>query len=55
MDWFEREEDVLCEQLNNGEITKAEFDREMRELRWAVRAEAEEAAEAAYNDVMGYW
>lgn len=54
-DWFERAEDELIEQLNNGEITREEFNLEMRELRAELRAGAEEAAEAAYNDYMGSW
>jgi hypothetical protein len=39
MNWnqFEREEDALVEQLNNGEITREEYNREIRELRAAAR------------------
>ena len=50
MNWYEEAEDELCEQLNNGEITTEEFNKEMSELRREVRAEAEEAAEQARND-----
>lgn len=50
--WFEKEEDSLCEDLNAGRITQQEFDREMRDLRAAVRDAAREEAEAAYNHVM---
>lgn len=55
MDQFEREEDFLEQQLNNGEITLTEFNREMRELQRDYRAAAEEAAEQAYRDEMGRW
>lgn len=53
MDWFEREEDRLCEGLNSGKITRKEFDAEMRAMRDEIRGQAEEAAEVAYNNVMG--
>ena len=52
MDQYEREEDALVEQLNNGEITQKEFHEAMRELRDDVRQQAEMAAEEAYDDVM---
>jgi len=52
-DWYEKAEDELCDALNNGEITEAEFNREMRALADELRGMAEEAAEGAYNDVMG--
>jgi hypothetical protein len=53
--WYEREEDALCEQLNNGEISQAEYYAAMRDLADQLRAEAQRAAEDAYNDVMGGW
>ncbi len=53
MDQYEREEDALLEQLNNGEITQKEFHAAMRELRDDVRMEAEMAAEEAYDAVVG--
>ncbi|MEW7985330.1 MAG: hypothetical protein AB2748_22415 [Candidatus Thiodiazotropha endolucinida] len=53
--WFERAEDELVEQLNNGEITREEFNREMRELREDLRAGAEEVAQNAFDDYMGGW
>ncbi len=54
-DWYERAEQELCDALNNCEITEAEFNREMRALADELRGMAEEAAEGAYNDVMGGW
>jgi hypothetical protein len=53
MDWFEKAEDELCEQLNNGEITEREFNREMHDLRDEARQGAEDAAQDAYDDYMG--
>ena len=50
-----REEDILCEQLNRGEITQAEFNKEMREMRRDYRAMAEESAQNAYDEEMGRW
>ncbi len=53
--WYERAEDELVRQVNDGEISEAAFRAEMRDIRDAIRQEAEEAAEAAYDDVMGRW
>ena len=52
---MEREEDILCEQLNRGEITLEEFNKEMRDMQREYRAMAEEAAQQAYDDEMGRW
>ncbi len=52
---FEKEEQYLEEQLANGEITNAEFNKEMRELQRDYRAAAEEAAQEAYDNEMGCW
>ena len=49
---YEREEELLCEQLANFEITQEEFDEGMRQIRDDVRMEAEMAAEEAYDDVV---
>ncbi len=37
MDWAEQAEDELHDQLNDGDITQAEFNRYMRELREEAR------------------
>ena len=50
---IEREEQYLEDQLANGEITNAEFNREMREIQRYYRAAAEEAAEEAYDNEIG--
>ena len=52
MNWIDKAEKELSDALDRGEISPQEFNREMRELQRDVRAEAEEAAEGAYNDVM---
>ncbi len=53
MDQYEREEDALIEQVNNGEITQKEFNERMRQIRDDVRMEAEMAAAEAYDAVVG--
>ncbi len=55
MEWFDKEVERLEEELDRGEITTEEYNKEMRELRHALRGEAEEVAERAYNDTMGGW
>ena len=53
MDWFDRAEQELGEQLDNGEITQKEYWRELSDLRAEMQGGAEDAAEQAYNDYMG--
>ena len=53
--WFEKEEDALCEAYNKGEMTRAEFDKAMSELRRELRGAAEDAARDAYDREMGNW
>lgn len=52
---LEREEQYLEEMLNSGEITLAEFNKEMRELQREYWAAAEETAWNAYENEMGRW
>ena len=52
---LEREEQYLEDQLARGEISNKEFNDEMRELQREARGYAEEAAQAAYDDVIGRW
>lgn len=54
-DWFDKAEAELEESLANGEITDKEFRDEMRNLRAELEGQAQEAAEQAYNDTIGYW
>jgi len=53
IDGLEREELELGRQLEAGEISEADYDDALRYLYEMTRAMAEEAAEQAYNDVIG--
>lgn len=53
MHWFDKAEQDLHEQLDNGEISNKDFEAEMRYLRDDLRDQAREAAEAAWFNVMG--
>jgi len=55
MDQLEREEQALQDQLDRGEITIAEYNREMRELQREYRAAAREAAQDAYDRELDRW
>lgn len=54
-DPYERAEEQLIDDLNSGRISEADFRAEMRAMRDDMQAEAEEAAQRAYDDVMGGW
>lgn len=53
--WYERAEDQLVDDLNNGLLSRSEFDAEMRELNAQYRQAAEDAAQDAYDNYMGAW
>lgn len=53
-DWISKAEDELCDQVNSGQITQAEFDKQMRNLMAEAREHAQEAADYAYDNAMGY-
>jgi len=53
--WYEKAEDEIDQELADGIIDAKEYQRQMRQLRLEMQAEAEEAAERAYNDAMGGW
>lgn len=55
MDQFERAEQQLEKDYENGNLSRKEFDYEMRELIRDRRAAADEAAQCAYDDEMGRW
>ena len=46
----EREEEILQEQLSNGEITLQEYNKALRQLYREAREYAHEEAEQAYED-----
>lgn len=52
---MERAEDDLVERLNNGEISQADFNAEMREMARDYAAAAEDAAQDAYEAERGRW
>jgi len=55
MDVLEREERILQRQLDDGEISQAEFNREMREIERDYGAAAYEAAERAHDRELEEW
>ena len=52
---MEIEEELLEEQYANGEISDAEYRREMQELQRDYTAQAEESAQLAYDEEMERW
>lgn len=59
MNQWEREEEQLERDYANGFLSQKEFNDQLRQLhrdmRDQARAEAEEAADQAYNDSMDRW
>ena len=59
MNQYEREEEQLERDLNDGRITSAEYSKQLRDMQHSYHEEmigqAEEAAERAYNDAIGGW
>ena len=59
MNQYEREEEQLERDLAEGRISSAECSKQLREMQQSdrdeMRGQAEDAAERAYNDVMGSW
>lgn len=52
---LEREENALCEDLNSGRITQAEYNEQLRDLQREYRAACEEACQDAYNRERDNW
>lgn len=52
MDWFDREEEHLAQDLNNGMLSKAEYLRAIRGLRMERQDAAADIATEAYNNYM---
>ena len=56
---YGREEEGLYRQFQEGLITQEEYNKESRRIQSAcqreIRESAEEAAQKAYDDVMGRW
>jgi len=55
MDAWDREEEQLCNDVNSGRITPAEYNRQMREIARDRAAAAREAAQDAYDREMERW
>lgn len=55
MDVLEREERLLEQSLENGDITTAEYNQELRELHGMYRQHAHEAAQKAYDEELERW
>lgn len=51
--WYERAEEELENDLAEGLIDQQEYNRQVRDLRNELSAEAEDAAASTYADVMG--
>lgn len=54
-DPYEQAEQDLVDAVNSGEISDREFRAEMSALRAEIRQEAEDAADAAREEVLGRW
>ena len=59
MNQYEREEEQLERDLNDGRISLVEYNKQLRDMqrdyRDEMRGMAEDAAERAYDDVMDRW
>jgi len=53
--WVDKAEKQLEEELENGEISDKEFREQMKDVYAEYEQEGQDAAEQAYNDVMGNW
>ena len=52
---FEREEDAICQQYNDGLLTQKEYNDALKELYRDYRDAAQEAALDAYERELGNW
>lgn len=53
--WYERAVEQVEQDLADGVISNAEYHKSMRDINDESRQEAEDAAAAAYDDVIGGW
>lgn len=53
--WYEKAEAEIEQELIDGHITQKEYNQAIRELRWEMESIAQEAADNAYHDAMGYY
>lgn len=52
--WHERAVDEIEQCLEEGLIDEKEYRRQLQDIRSEMRMEAEDAAQRAYDDAMGY-
>lgn len=50
MNWYDKAEEQLSDDLTNGHITQKEYNLAIRELQQEYREAAEDAAQQAYNE-----
>lgn len=55
MSQLDSEEQAIADAYNNGDISLAEYNEQMKELQREYRWMAEEAAQEAYDNEMGRW
>lgn len=54
-DALEREEQILHDEYERGELSRPQYNKAMADLHRQYRAEAQEAAQDAYNREMDNW
>lgn len=52
--WFDREEEILERDLEDGRITQAEYNAAIRDMRREMEDRAREAAQETYEREMGW-
>ena len=52
---FDREVEMLENDLEAGRISMKEYNEELREMRYSYQANAEESAQEAYQDELSRW
>jgi len=50
MDWFDKAEDQIAEEYNNGDIDDKEYKSQMRSLRQEHEEARQDAAQEAYDN-----
>ena len=52
---FEREEQQIEDDFNDGHMSQAQYNSDMRDMQQSYREEAQESAQDAYEEEMGRW
>lgn len=53
--WYEKAIEQLEDELEKGLISNEDFRAQMRDLNAEMQQEAEDAAQSAYDETMGYY